>query len=204
MHHFFSMMFSLLAIIGPVSVTSAESRSERSVDRPSRSQLTVTNGMLWGTWRGRHMCPAGTYAAGFSVKVERPGGDDTALNGISIYCVDRSRIVQSTQSSGIGNWGQWTSMVQWCPSGYLTSFQLRVESCQRDGDDTAANNIRFKCTGGDVIEELGTGWGNWGDYGEWSPKCEGTGICGIQTRIEEPQGVFDDTALNDVRMFCCD
>ncbi|CAM4663487.1 unnamed protein product [Leuciscus chuanchicus] len=92
------------------------------------------------------------------------------------------------------SWGKW-GLTQWCnTSGYLTAFMLRVESSQGSGDDTAANNIKFKCSGGAVLEGGSTTWGDWG---EWSPTCEGRGICGIQTRIEEPQGLGDDTALND-------
>ncbi|CAM4664127.1 unnamed protein product [Leuciscus chuanchicus] len=207
MHHFFSMMFSLLAIIGHVSSRPAEGRSERSIDRYYRSELTVSNGMSWGSWGFRSMCPSGTYAAGFSLKVERPigRGDDTALNGIRLHCVDRSKESSGVHDytsieSDVGNWGDWTD-IKWCHSGHLTSFQLRVESSQGKGDDTAANNIRFTCSGGEVLEGDGTDWGNWGN---WSPNCMGKGICGIKTRVEGSQGRGDDTALNDVRMFCCD
>ncbi|XDV37981.1 hypothetical protein PO909_007484 [Leuciscus waleckii] len=206
MHHFFSMMFSLLAIIGYVSGQSTEGPSERSIDRPYRSELTVSNGMSWGSWGFKSMSPSGRYAAGFSLKVESYllfGGDDTALNGIRLYCVDQSKDSNDYSSieSDVGGWGEWTD-VKWCPSGFLSAFQLKVESPQGKGDDTAANNIRFKCSGGDVLYGGGT---NWGEWGFWSPTCEGTGICGIQTRIEQSQGSEgDDTALNDVRMFCCD
>ncbi|XDV38014.1 hypothetical protein PO909_007556, partial [Leuciscus waleckii] len=68
-------------------------------------------------------------------------------------------------------------------------------------DDTSVNNIRFKCSQGSVLQGEG---GPWGDWGYWSPSCKGTGICGIKTRVEEPQGMGDDTALNDVIMYCCD
>jgi hypothetical protein len=60
MHHFFSMMFSLLAIIGHVSGVS---------DRPYRSELKVTNGGPWGSWGEKQFCPSGSYAGGFSLKV---------------------------------------------------------------------------------------------------------------------------------------
>ncbi|XP_056113744.1 vitelline membrane outer layer protein 1 homolog [Rhinichthys klamathensis goyatoka] len=135
-------------------------------------------------------------------KVERPiDGDDTALNGIRLYCVDQpgSHDYNSVESD-VGSWGEWTD-VKWCNSGYLTSFQLRVEASHGDGDDTAANNIMFTCTGGFVLEGDGTNWGNWGG---WSPTCHGRGIYGIKTQIEKPQGRGDDTALNNVIMFCCD
>uniref|UniRef100_A0A8C1ZLT1 Vitelline membrane outer layer 1 homolog a n=1 Tax=Cyprinus carpio TaxID=7962 RepID=A0A8C1ZLT1_CYPCA len=204
MHHF--MMFSLLVIIGlQVSVESAGIRSERSIDRYYRSELTVPNGGGWGSWGQREMCPAGTYAAGFSLRVEDPiQGDDTALNGIRLHCVaskgssDSYRDYSSVQSD-VGSWGRWTD-IKWCPSGFLTAFQLRVERSQGDGDDTAANNILFRCSQG-TLHGDGT---NWGDWGTWSQTCEGKGICGLKTRIEVPQGRGDDTSLNDVIMYCCD
>ncbi|XP_077077470.1 vitelline membrane outer layer protein 1-like [Siphateles boraxobius] len=206
MHHFLSI-FLLLAIIGHVSGQSAKSRSERGVHRHYRSELWVWNGMSWGSWGFKSMCPVGMYAAGFSLKVERPVGrqDDTALNGIQLHCVYTSK--ESSESyyynsieSNAGRWGEWTD-IKWCYSGYLTAFQLKVESSQGRGDDTAANNIKFTCSNGDVLWGDGTNWGDWGD---WSSKCHGKGICGLNTRIEKPQGDGDDTALNDVIMFCCD
>ncbi|XP_016105045.1 vitelline membrane outer layer protein 1-like [Sinocyclocheilus grahami] len=208
MHQFISMMFSLLVITGlQVSVESARIRSERSMDRSYRSELTVPNGGRWGSWGPREMCPTGTYTAGFSLKVEDPiQGDDTALNGIRLHCVDPSKGSSNSYhsyasvQSDVGSWGRWTD-IKWCPSGFLTAFQLRVEKSQGDGDDTAANNIMFKCSGGPLLQGDGTRWGDWGD---WSNTCEGKAICGIKTQIEEPQGRGDDTALNDVRMFCCD
>ncbi|KAF4098992.1 hypothetical protein G5714_021022 [Onychostoma macrolepis] len=154
------------------------------------------------------MCPTGTYAAGFSLKVEYPVGhrDDTALNGIQLHCVKKnskglphSYHNYASVRSDVGSWGRWTD-IKWCPSGFLTAFQLRVERPQGVGDDTAANNIRFKCSRGSFLLGDGTHWGDWGD---WSQTCKRKGICGIKTRVEGPRGIGDDTALNDVRMFCC-
>ncbi|KAL1253497.1 hypothetical protein QQF64_018190 [Cirrhinus molitorella] len=66
-------MFSLLVIIGlQVSVESAGIRPERSFDRHYSSELMVQNGGGWGSWGDREMCPTGTYAAGFSLKVLHP------------------------------------------------------------------------------------------------------------------------------------
>ncbi|XP_077077469.1 vitelline membrane outer layer protein 1-like isoform X2 [Siphateles boraxobius] len=208
MHHFF-FIFSLLAIIGHVSGQTTGNPWERIIDGRYRSELTVTNGMTWGLWGCKSMCPRGRYAAGFSLRVEKPSSviyDNTALNGIRLHCVSRSKESSgshdyTTIESDLGNWGEWTD-IKWCGSGFLKDFQLRVQSDQGFGfDDTAANNIRFTCSDGFFLQGKST---NWGDWGNWSPKCKGTGICGIQTRIEDPRGIRDDTALNDVRMFCCD
>ncbi len=61
--------------------------------------------------------------------------------------------------------------------------------------------FRFNCSGGAFLQGDGTDRGEWGD---WSTACQGRGICGINTKIEEEQGMGDDTALNDVMMICCD
>ncbi|XP_051734802.1 vitelline membrane outer layer protein 1-like [Ctenopharyngodon idella] len=208
MHHFISFAFSLLAIIGlHVSVQSTGRRSERSIERHFVSLLTVSNGMEWGSWGQREFCPTRTYAAGFSLMVEeRRFLDNTALNGIRLYCVSQTKDSSESNEdtsvqSDVGSWGKWTD-IKWCPSGFLTAFQLRVQPSREFKDNTAANNIRFNCSQGSLLQGDGTDWGEWGD---WSALCQGRGMCGIRTRIEEPQGFFgDDTALNDVRMFCCE
>ncbi len=61
-------MFSLLVIIG-LQVESAGGRSVGSIERSFTSLLTVHNGMKFGSWGQREMCPSETYAAGFSLKV---------------------------------------------------------------------------------------------------------------------------------------
>ncbi|NXM44606.1 VMO1 protein, partial [Gymnorhina tibicen] len=46
--------------------------------------------------------------------------------------------------------------------------------------------------------------GSKGTWGDWSPSCPRSwGVCGIHTRLQPPQGVGDDTALNDVKLYCC-
>ena len=45
--------------------------------------------------------------------------------------------------------------------------------------------------------------GPWGSWGTWSDTCDVVGICGIETRVDLERGSGDETALNDVRMYCC-
>ncbi|XP_054851273.1 vitelline membrane outer layer protein 1 homolog [Eublepharis macularius] len=153
------------------------------------------------------MCPEGSYATGFSIKVEPYQGlsnDDTALNGIRLHCTQGGRgdkHQDHTVESQSGMWGKWLDPI-WCPpGGYLERFSLRVEKT-RSGlkDDMGATSIRFACSGGENLEGHGLAWG---EYGVWSPRCK-KGMCGIQTKQEPPRGSLrDDTALNDVRFFCC-
>lgn len=98
------------------------------------------------------------------------------------------------------SFGDW-SQPQYCPSGVLTSFQISVEPHQGlFGDDTAVNNIRFRCSSNPTLEGPGMGWG---EYGHWSEECPDGGICGIETKMEEYQYSLDDSTLNDVRFHCC-
>uniref|UniRef100_A0A8C5M8K6 Uncharacterized protein n=1 Tax=Leptobrachium leishanense TaxID=445787 RepID=A0A8C5M8K6_9ANUR len=141
-------------------------------------------------------CSSG-YLVSFSMKVEpdQGSGDDTAFLPPGAFflfrCVDFSLYRSS-------RWGTWTSPF-FCSSGYLVSFSMKVEPDQGSGDDTAVNNFKFRCSDGQEIEGVGLPWGS---YGGWSGSCT-NGICGAKTRIEEFQGLGDDTALNDVIFYCC-
>ncbi|XP_040202845.1 vitelline membrane outer layer protein 1-like [Rana temporaria] len=164
-------------------------------------EISVNNGGPWGVWGDLENCPPGTVATGFALKNEGPqgNGDDTGLNAIKLFCTKPcERIIQGEKMSLAGSWGSWTD-IQWCPSGVLIRFALQVEGSQGNGDDTAANNIKFQCCDNSILTGNG---GRWGTFGDWSDKCQ-SGICGIKTSVEPSQGKGDDTALNGVVFRCC-
>ncbi|XP_043090327.1 vitelline membrane outer layer protein 1-like [Puntigrus tetrazona] len=204
MHHLISLPLIIIGL--HVSII----HSDSDINGKNRWWLKVYYATNWGSWGFKDICPTGKYAAGFSLKVEKLShgfwDDNTALNGIRLHCIDPSKGLSKSYEnydsvqSNVGSWGQWTG-IKWCPSGFLTAFQLRVEPSQGIEDDSAANNIRFRCSDGSVLEGDGTAWGHWGS---WSDTCGGKWICGIMTQVEDPQGIGDDTALNDVWMICCE
>ncbi|XP_061573454.1 vitelline membrane outer layer protein 1 homolog [Cololabis saira] len=169
------------------------------------SVLTVNNGERFGKWASVDMCPENYYAVGFSIRVESSQGllDDTALNGIRLHCSkgELGNHDEYTVESHSGFFGKW-SEPQYCSSGMLAAFQLRVEPYGGvTHDDTAVNNITFRCS--DNLQLDGPG-ASGGKYGTWSEECYHGGICGIQTKMEGRRYLSDDTTLNDVRLFCCD
>ena len=140
------------------------------------------------------MCNPGKYVVGFQLKTEKEqgDGDDTALNGIKLQCaaVGLARddsIVHST----VGEWGDWGQYFR-CPIGsVLTGYQLRSESEQGQGDDTAANNLLGFCSSSVTSVETDAVVGDglsWGDWTERRDCPSGYGICGIRTQVESNQG----------------
>ena len=66
----------------------------------------------WGDWKGWVMCPIGYYIYGAKVRFEKSqgDGDDTALNGLRIWC--RNPITLDTRDDievYDGQWGDWKS-----------------------------------------------------------------------------------------------
>ncbi|MDJ0556384.1 MAG: hypothetical protein QNJ68_18485 [Microcoleaceae cyanobacterium MO_207.B10] len=160
------------------------------------------NGAPWGTWTRPAYCPPGSWAAGYTMRVE-PGqgrGDDTALNAVALYCRDRRGRNVGRISPHQGFWGSWVEGAGCQPAQFFTHFQLKVERGQGRGDDTAANSVRFWCSNDERVEATG---GPWGRFGEWQGGFSRAAICGVRAKVESKQGRGDDTALNDLEFTWC-
>ncbi|CAC5418377.1 unnamed protein product [Mytilus coruscus] len=178
------------------------------------SIYAVSNGDAFGAWTTLELCPAGTYAIGYDMKIEpdQHGGDDTGLNSIKLICGSKDGHYGSTVTSGQGSWGSWVGATMCSYNDtqtYLSSFALQVEELlPGDRDDVAATYVKFWCRDLDLNREHEIahppGRASLGIYGNQSEKCnQGTAICGLQTNIEAPIFFGDDTALNNVKFFCC-
>ncbi|KAH3782874.1 hypothetical protein DPMN_160796 [Dreissena polymorpha] len=167
----------------------------QSAQRHVVEVLETRNGVAFGTWSEPQFCPSSFYAVRYKLKTEgeQQRGDDTALNGVMLMCENLDGVSGGEITSGVGLWGTWFPWTR----------------CRRDGggDDTAGNDIQFRCnffetrtTGEILIAQGGMPWGDW----EWSnQRPPNSAICGIQTKIESSQGGGDDTSLADIKMFCC-
>ena len=75
------------------------------------------------------------------------------------------------------------------------------------GDDTALNSVMYRCRREDNWKQCKTMHASTsfdhGDWSDWKECPHKYFICGVQTRVEEPQGSGDDTALNDIQHQCC-
>ncbi|XP_071172780.1 vitelline membrane outer layer protein 1-like isoform X1 [Mytilus edulis] len=177
--------------------------------------LRVSNGGRWGKWQAPSFCPDGQFASGYKLKIEPvqgflPWQDDTYLNGIELVCGTRYNTSGNgyNVSSGYGRLGNWKGLITCGSAGkFLTAFSLQVQSNQGNGDDTAANSVKFQCRNLNSVSRSHSigDHGFWGSYGAWSLSCaKGSAICGLRTKLQRPQGGFsDDTALNNVEFYCC-
>jgi len=165
----------------------------------------------WGTWGKWEHCPKGSYVYGYKMKSEkkqkeiRPDGDDTAMNGIQLWCYkgDGSGSVNDYLKSSEGPWGDWFSSKK-CPTGKpITGFQVQYQKQQGKGDDTALNKVRMYCGNtneNNFIEgSTHTDFGTWRDIVSCKP---GFAVTGLATRVEARQGSGDDTAMNGLAVMC--
>ena len=155
----------------------------------------------WGTWSAARYCAPGSFAVGYRMRVEKNQGsnDDSALNAVELECMNGQGNVSPVLAHD-GSWGDWNDSTYCTDGGFITGGAVRFESSQGSGDDTAGNDVRMRCTNGDIQAPGG------GSSGAWTTAktCPAsTSVCGISVRFESSQGSGDDTALNAVRLACC-
>ena len=105
-------------------------------------------------------------------------------------------------SENTTNWGDWPNGIAMCPEGrFVHGFQIKNEGFQGPGDDTAMNAIRLYCG---TSESAPSVTSLEGEFGDWKGNhfCQNGGfVNGFQLRVEE-SGLVDDTAANNIRIYC--
>jgi len=133
----------------------------------NREEKTIYDG-VWGGWKGWEMCPYGKYIGAASVRFEDSigGGDDTALNGLAIYCVDKYWTDGEMKIVYSGLWGEWKSW-KFQPRKLVKGARVRFEDPIGGGDDTAMNGIELN------IEKPNYGVSQGPISGEWVSVASG-------------------------------
>jgi len=106
-----------------------------------------------------------------------------------------------------GLWGSFRSDIRFCPDGsFVSGYRLRSENSQGGGDDTAINDIDLYCSRPNSNEVIAVIWSDHRNWGSWSSPtfCRGNDnpVVGFDVREEGPQGGGDDTAINDIDLYC--
>lgn len=97
----------------------------------------------YGIWDTEIFCSNGKRLNGFKFKAQtnQGSGDDTAANGIHMFCEDGTSLVPLLEGNK-GTWGQ----VKYCRNGqFICGIQCQIEPDQGTGDDTGLNNVKFFC-----------------------------------------------------------
>jgi hypothetical protein len=196
--------FSLILIASISSILS--SQNVLSQVRGDIIGTATGGGTPWGKWSNTVYCPPGTWAGGYSMRVEpsKPHNDDTSMNAIALYCYDRNGSLIQRISPHEGYWGYWGEAVNCSRNNFFTHFRLKIERPLPEGDDTSVNSVAFRCSDGLMLEG-----GNGGPFGRWHdwifPPANNykSAICGVKARTEAPQGSGDDTALNSLEFTYC-
>ena len=161
----------------------------------------------WGSWpECFDWCPevqSKSYAYSLWLRSEPSQGsnDDTGLNAVALDCYNKSDwAYRGYIDSYVQFFGNWTDPGV-CATHPITGGELKIESSQGGGDDTAANDLDAQCANGQWLNPTTyTSWGTWRGFAGCPP---GTAVCGMKTKVEAKVGSQDDTALNGVQFACC-
>lgn len=105
-------------------------------------------------------------------------------------------------SDNTTKWGDWPEKIDTCPQGtYAQGFQIKTENYQGPADDSSMNGIQLYCGASDSAPSVKSLVGKWGDWGSKYFCANGGFINGFQLKSEE-KGHIDETATNNIRVYC--
>jgi len=178
--------------------------------RPHTAKLELSNPFdaSKGSWGPVEFCPNNSFVRSYEMKLEPDGAfDNTAVNAWKLYCVDATTGLDTAWvSSSQGDYGDWLGLRVCQKGGFVTGFHaLVLQTNSLFSDDVAVQDWQVECDYG--LEILGGETGRstpTGEWGSWVQCPPDSAVCGIQTRVEKSQLTDDDTAVDDVALFCCE
>ncbi|XP_071537831.1 vitelline membrane outer layer protein 1-like [Panulirus ornatus] len=202
---------ALLSFLACCLLAAADSTTtalpQREAWRNTTAELFLNNGVAWGLWGPVEFCEAGSFAHAFEVKYEKYSStDDTAVNGVKLYCGTTSDHDTGYVTSTVGQYGNWQGM-RVCDKGFLTGMRANVlESQGLLHDDVAVENVEMRCAASNetIIGVQATEKFPLGKWSVWSECPIGSMVCGLKLRYENPVLTADDAGTTDILMYCCD
>ena len=158
---------------------------------------------IWGDFGNPTFCPKNQFVFGYRLRSEANqgiSGDNTALNDIELHCARKGNVGGNTTIySSYTRYGSFKGY-KYCGDNPVIGFDMKIESNQGSGDDTAANKIDLYCKNGHYISaETATSWGSWTSK-QMCPS--GMAVMGLSTRVESKPRDGDYTALNGLKLYC--
>jgi hypothetical protein len=98
----------------------------------------------FGSWSDMKMCPRDTYIGRLQIRFEgeQGGGDDTAMNGLAIRCVDKNWKHVEDIVVSYGHWGHWRDWVGY-HGMFVKQVRVRNEAYRWGSDSTGLNGIQI-------------------------------------------------------------
>ncbi|XP_044856386.1 mucin-2-like [Mauremys mutica] len=108
----------------------------------SNGRTIQSNVGPWGWWGRVKKCPSGQRLTQFRLRVEPCRGlkDDTAANNIEFVCTGGAEL----RGHG-GRRGKWGPQSRSCRRRGICTIATKVQAPQGKGDDTALNDVYFRC-----------------------------------------------------------
>nr|XP_005314579.2 vitelline membrane outer layer protein 1-like [Chrysemys picta bellii] len=175
----------------------------------------------WGWWGLVMKCPSGQRLTQFRLRVEPCRGlkDNMAAKNIEFVCTGGVKL----RGDGLCR-GKWGPQSRSCGPRGICTIATKVEAPQGKGDDTALNDVYFRCCRPETLTPTttlppttttqsptstqpptSTTQSNVGPWGSWGPVKKGlSGQRLTQFRLrEEPcRRLKDDTAANNIEFAC--
>ncbi|XP_064107408.1 vitelline membrane outer layer protein 1-like [Macrobrachium nipponense] len=170
--------------------------------------LTLDNGLDYGSWGSDAFCRSGSYVRDIEALFQEYNilhTDETAINAIKLSCMVPGGHHTGEITSTVGERGDWIGLRS-CQKGLMTGMRARVLEYQGTlGDDVAVQNVEMECNYNEssvlaVDEDSNIQQGQWSEWGQCD---EGSAVCGIKIRYEEPFLIEDTVGVSDIIMYCC-